>query len=88
MLEAEDPDRAGLVRGRVAELAATPGGLAPDPVVTGDELIGLGMTPGPGFSGLLAAAYDAQLEGLFGDREGGVRWVRARERGESGGGSG
>ncbi|MCA9288554.1 MAG: CCA tRNA nucleotidyltransferase, partial [Phycisphaerales bacterium] len=88
VLEAEDPDRAGLVRGRVAELAATPGGLAPDPVVTGDELIGLGMTPGPGFSGLLAAAYDAQLEGLFGDREGGVRWVRARERGESGGGSG
>ncbi|MEZ6234214.1 MAG: CCA tRNA nucleotidyltransferase [Phycisphaerales bacterium] len=88
VLEAEDPDRAGLVRRRVSELAATPGGLSPAPAVTGDDLIGLGMTPGPGFAGLLAAAYDAQLEGVFGDREGGLGWVRARQGEGSGGGCG
>lgn len=35
----------------------------PEPWVNGDDLIGLGLVPGPQFKRLLDAAYDAQLDG-------------------------
>jgi hypothetical protein len=47
----------------VASLASTPSGLAPPPLITGDDLAAMGRTPGPGFRAALDAAYDAQLEG-------------------------
>ena len=44
-------------------LAETPAGeLNPAPLVTGDDLAALGMTPGPDFKRILAAVRDAQLE--------------------------
>lgn len=50
------------VRQRVQDLSATPSGLRPEPLVTGDDLIAAGMTPGPSFKKALDLVYDAQLE--------------------------
>lgn len=54
---------AAAVHARVNELAQTPEGLAPKPFVTGDDLVAMGLTPGPGFKVILDGVYDAQLEG-------------------------
>lgn len=70
VFEAEDSSSAMMVRGRVEELADTPGGLAPDPLIGGDELISMGFQPGPQFAGVLQAVYDAQLEGRISDLDG------------------
>jgi len=44
-------------------LATTPAGeLDPTPLITGDDLAAMGMTPGPAFKRILAAVRDAQLE--------------------------
>ena len=51
----------------VAALART--GLAPDPLVGGDDLLEAGMPPGPSFRMILDRVYDAQLEGRLQDRE-------------------
>lgn len=60
---AESPESGGTVARRIEELARTPGGLAPAPLLTGDHLVADGLTPGPRFKTLLDAVYDAQLEG-------------------------
>lgn len=39
--------------------------LQPEPILTGDDLIAHGLTPGKLFAPLLAACYDAQLEGTL-----------------------
>ena len=57
----------------VASLHATSTGLSPSPLVTGDDLIGLGLSPGPEFKVLLDALYDAQLEARIVSREDGLR---------------
>src|SRR5262249_47810992 len=43
--------------------------LRPQPLITGDDLIGAGYRPGPLFREALAAVEDAQLEGLLASRE-------------------
>lgn len=48
---------------------------APVPIVMGRHLIGAGLKPGPGFGGILKAAYDAQLDGVFSDIAGGMAYV-------------
>ena len=48
---------------------------APKPIVQGRDLIALGMKPGVAFGKILKAAYEAQLDGAFADREGGVAYV-------------
>ena len=63
----EDPEFAAGVADEVLELART--GLAPDPLIGGDDLVEAGLVPGPGFKGVLDATYDAQLEGRVRDRE-------------------
>ena len=45
-----------------------PARLAPDPLVTGDDLIQAGVAPGPSFKRALDAAYDAQLDGRATDQ--------------------
>lgn len=62
-------DRPGFVtiQRQVAQLAET--GLAPEPLITGDDLIASGFTPGPAFKRMLDAVYDAQLEGQIHNRE-------------------
>ncbi len=51
---------------RVRELSAAP--LAPDPLVTGDDLIAMGQRPGPKFRAWLEELYNQQLENQFPDR--------------------
>lgn len=48
---------------------------APRPVLLGRHLIALGLEPGAGFGPILAAAFDAQLDGEFEDLGGGFRWL-------------
>jgi tRNA nucleotidyltransferase/poly(A) polymerase len=57
----DDPDHAEAVRARVAELAAQ-GDMAPSPWLTGVTLIEAGFAPGPDFTRVIDAVYDAQLE--------------------------
>jgi poly(A) polymerase len=52
--------------------------LKPAPLVTGDDLIAAGYTPGPAFAQMLAALEDAQLEGRIATREEGVALLLAR----------
>jgi len=51
---------------------------APRPILLGRHLLELGLTPGPVFRQLLDAAFDAQLDGAFGDLEGARGWLQAR----------
>ena len=51
---------------------------APQPLVQGRELIALGYRPSPFFGAILKEAFEAQLEGEFLSREGGVEWLKAR----------
>ena len=44
-----------------------PDGIAPDPLVDGDDLIEAGLRPGPRFKEILDSVYDAQLEGRVRD---------------------
>lgn len=73
-------DRPGFIeiKRRVAELAET--GLAPDPLVSGDDLIRAGFHPGPTFKRVLDAVYDSQLEGVVADREAAIRLATALAR--------
>ena len=48
---------------------------APVPIVMGRHLIDAGLKPGPGFGDILKAAYDAQLDGVFSELEGGMAHV-------------
>lgn len=68
IVASESPDLAGEVAGRVAALAAEPGGLAPARWVTGGDLIDLGWQPGPVFARVLEVLYDLQLGGVAADR--------------------
>jgi poly(A) polymerase len=47
----------------------------PPKIVTGELLIAMGLTPGPGFKRIIESAYEAQLEGIISDIDGGRRFV-------------
>ena len=49
---------------------------APKPILMGRHLIGLGLKPGPGFSAILAKAFDAQLDGEFSDLDGALTFIK------------
>ena len=51
--------------------------LDPVPLIDGEVLTGLGMTPGPKFKTLLQAARDAQLDRVITTRDGAIALVRA-----------
>ena len=51
---------------------------APKPILLGRHLIALGMKAGPAMKPLLDAAFEAQLDGAFGDEAGAIDWARAR----------
>jgi poly(A) polymerase len=61
----------------VGELGASAGGLAPAPLVTGEDLIGIGLSPGPDFGRILDSVYDAQLEGRVADRSSAMELARS-----------
>lgn len=60
---------------KAAEFAAEP--LIPPPLVTGRDLIKLGLEPGPHFKEILEAVQTEQLEGRLADRRGALDWVEA-----------
>ena len=53
-----------------------PASLRPAPLLTGSDLIALGLKPGPRFKEILQQVEDMQLEGALTDREAAVEWVR------------
>lgn len=75
LVSARMPGVARLVEARLAELEATPGGIAPPPFLTGDDLIEAGLIPGPVFGKWLDMVYDSQLEGRVGDRVAALRYA-------------
>jgi poly(A) polymerase len=66
LLAAEGNPLAAAIASDLAPLAAE--GIAPPPFVTGDDLVALGMRPGPRFRTLLDGAYDRQLDGTVRSR--------------------
>ena len=54
---------------------------APRPLVLGRHLLAQGLKPGPGFTPILAAAFEAQLDGAFTDEAGGIAWLKGHLEG-------
>src|SRR6202011_5670142 len=50
--------------------------IIPPPLVRGDDLIALGMKPGPKFGQILEAVETRQLEGALKDRQQALDWVK------------
>ncbi len=60
--------------GKRDEFAKEP--LIPKPLVSGHDLIQLGLSPGPRFSEILEAVQTEQLEGRLSEREAALEWVK------------
>ena len=54
---------------------------APKPILLGRHLLELGMKPGPRMGEILRAAFEAQLDGAFGDLSGALEWLRRQPPG-------
>jgi len=50
--------------------------IIPPPLVRGDDLIALGMKPGPKFGEILEAVQTRQLEGALKDRQEALDWIK------------
>jgi len=61
-------------RRKMAEL--TPQAINPAPLVSGDDLVAAGYSPGPQFKEILTAVEDAQLEGNLRSKEQAMSFVR------------
>jgi poly(A) polymerase len=51
--------------------------IIPPPLVRGDDLIAMGLKPGPQFGEILEAVETQQLEGALRDREEALEWVKS-----------
>jgi len=49
---------------------------APKPILLGRHLVGLGWPPGPKYKQVLDAAFEAQLDGAFGDEASALVWLK------------
>jgi tRNA nucleotidyltransferase/poly(A) polymerase len=56
--------------------------VAPQPLITGDDLAAKGLVPGPVFKRILEEVYDAQLEGRVGTKEEAMGMAMGLSRGE------
>ena len=63
-------------RQKIAEL--TPASIHPQPLVTGDDLVAAGFSPGPQFKEILSFVEDAQLEGNLHSKEQAMRFVKQK----------
>ena len=54
--------------------------LDPPPLITGDDLLGLNLKPGPRFKELLQAVRNAQLDGTIKTREQAIAFVDQLQR--------
>lgn len=68
-------DNYDFLNARSAEFAAEP--LIPPPLVTGRDLIALGLSPGPRFKELLEAVQTEQLEGRVTERDDALRLLQS-----------
>jgi hypothetical protein len=66
-------DNYEFLQAKAAEFAAAP--LIPPPLVTGRDLIALGLAPGPRFKLLLDAIQTEQLEGRLQDRDSALAYL-------------
>jgi len=65
---------------KLAEFANEP--VIPPPLLSGRDVLALGLAPGPEVGRILAEAQECQLNGQFSEREPALAWLRARiERG-------
>jgi poly(A) polymerase len=62
------------IRSRQEEFANEP--LIPEPLITGNDLIKLGLRPGPRFKEILEAVQSRQLEGTLVSPEAALNWVK------------
>jgi len=83
IVRARDLSRATSVERDVRTLAATPSGLAPAPIVTGDDLTRAGLRPGPKFGVWLDRLYDLQLEDTLRSVAEAIDLVREWERSDT-----
>ena len=65
---------------RIAQLANAARALAiadaaPKPLLLGRHLVAAGLPPSPHYRAILAAAYEAQLDGAFTDEPGATAWL-------------
>jgi tRNA nucleotidyltransferase/poly(A) polymerase len=67
-------DNYDFLRQKREEFANEP--IIPPPLVRGDDLLALGLKPGPKFGEILEAVETRQLEGMLKDREEALAWVR------------
>ncbi|PZR74906.1 MAG: phosphohydrolase [Chthoniobacterales bacterium] len=67
-------DNYDFLRQKREEFANEP--IIPPPLVRGDDLIALGMKPGPQFGEILEAVETRQLEGALTNREEALEWVK------------
>lgn len=68
-------DNYDFLRQKREEFANEP--IIPPPLVRGDDLLAMGMKPGPKFGEILEAVETRQLEGALKDREEALAWVKA-----------
>ena len=69
-------DNYEFLQAKAAEFAAEP--LIPPPLVTGRDLIRLGLSPGPHFKEILETIQTEQLEGRIHEREAALAFLRAQ----------
>jgi hypothetical protein len=71
-------DNLAYCRGKMAELAEADRerSLLPPPLARGDDLLAMGLRPGPLVGELLEAARERQLDGDFDGREAALAWLR------------
>ena len=50
--------------------------IKPKPLLTGDDLISLGLNPGPKFKNILSEIFDEQLEGNINSKEKGIKLAK------------
>jgi poly(A) polymerase len=74
ILQAEDRPMFVFVKQAIAKLLKT--GLAPEPILTGDDLIAIGIPSTPALGTILYALYDAQLEGGIASKEAAIALAR------------
>lgn len=76
LLAARDAARARRVDDEARSLCATPSGLSPQPLLTGDDVAALAGGPGPIVGRTLRAVYDAQLEERIATRDEAIALAR------------
>jgi len=57
-------------------LTIEPGEIAPTPLITGEDLLGMGLAPGPAFGRIVKQVYDAQLNRELKNRSQALKFAR------------